>query len=99
MKRLILRALILLAAGGMSEAKAADYSYPPPPPPVPYRPGPYTVSQPLDCYSWAGPYIGGNLGYNWGSISGNPTQPSGFSGGIQGGYNFQPGNGPWVFGI
>jgi outer membrane immunogenic protein len=99
MKRLVLRALMLLAAGGMSEAKAADYGYPPPPPPGPYRPGPYTVSQPLDCYSWAGPYIGGNLGYSWGSISGNPTQPSGFSGGLQGGYNFQPGNGPWVFGI
>jgi outer membrane immunogenic protein len=98
MKRLVLRALMLLAAGGISEAKAADYGYPPPPPPGPYRPG-FTVNQPLDCYSWAGPYIGGNLGYSWGSISGNPTQPSGFSGGIQGGYNFQPGNGPWVFGI
>jgi outer membrane immunogenic protein len=99
MKKLVLRTLALLAVGGITEAKAADYSYPPPPPPppAPYAPPPYAVVPPPDCYSWAGPYIGGNLGYSWGSISGNQTQPSGVSGGVQGGYNFQ--NGPWVFGV
>ncbi len=57
----------------------------------------YTVQQPLDAYSWAGPYLGGNLGYSWGDATGNPTRPSGFAGGAQAGYNLQ--SGPWVFGI
>lgn len=58
---------------------------------------PYTVNQPLNAYSWAGPYIGGNLGYNFGDISNSAVRPSGFAGGVQAGYNFQ--SGPWVFGI
>ncbi|KRQ17240.1 outer membrane protein, partial [Bradyrhizobium manausense] len=58
---------------------------------------PYTVNQPLNAYSWAGPYLGANLGYEWGSVSNNPAKPSGFVGGVQAGYNFQ--NGPWVFGV
>ena len=57
----------------------------------------YTVNQPLNAYSWAGPYLGGNLGYSWGSVSNNPTKPSGFSGGVQGGYNWQ--SGPVVYGL
>jgi outer membrane immunogenic protein len=57
---------------------------------------PYTVNQPLNAYSWAGPYLGGNLGYAWGSVDNNPTKPSGFAGGIQAGYNWK--TGPWVFG-
>ena len=70
-------------------AQAADLSY--------YGPrGPYTVNQPLNAYSWAGPYLGGNLGWAWGSIDNNPTKPSGLAGGIQGGYNWQ--SGPLVFG-
>ena len=59
--------------------------------------GPYTVNQPLNAYSWAGPYLGGNIGYAWGSVDNNPTRPSGFAGGVQGGYNWQ--NGPFVFGL
>ena len=58
---------------------------------------PYTVNQPLNAFSWAGPYLGGNLGYQWGSVSNNATKPSGIAGGVQGGYNFQSGN--WVFGV
>lgn len=58
---------------------------------------PYTVNQPLNAYSWAGPYIGGNLGYSWGDISNNPAKPSGFAGGVQGGYNWQ--SGPLVYGL
>ena len=26
-------------------------------------------------YSWVGPYIGANLGFQWGEITGNPTEP------------------------
>ena len=70
-------------------AQAADMNY--------GSRAPYTVNQPLNAYSWAGPYLGGNLGYAWGSVDNNPTKPSGFAGGVQAGYNFQ--NGPWVFGL
>jgi outer membrane immunogenic protein len=92
MKRLVVGAVTLTAAGlGAAPVAAAD---------LPYAPrAAYTVNQPLNAFSWAGPYLGGNLGYEWGSVSNNPTKPSGFQGGVQAGYNWQPGGGPWVFGI
>jgi outer membrane immunogenic protein len=89
MRRFVLRALTLIVAGWTTSSAAADLNYGPR--------GAYTVNQPLNAFSWAGPYLGGNLGYAWGSVDGNPAKPSGFSAGIQGGYNWQ--NGPWVFGI
>ncbi|MBR0830946.1 porin family protein [Bradyrhizobium manausense] len=89
MKRFVVGAAAVVAAGWTASAEAADLNY--------GQRAPYTVNQPLNAYSWAGPYIGGNLGYAWGSVSNNPTEPSGFVGGVQAGYNFQ--NGPWVFGI
>jgi outer membrane immunogenic protein len=87
MKRMVLRALALIVAGWTTMSAAADLNYR----------APYTVNQPLNAYSWAGPYLGGNLGYSWGSVDNNPTKPSGFAGGLQAGYNWQ--NGPWVFGL
>src|SRR5947209_8630329 len=76
-------------AGLTVPAQAAD---------IPYGSrAPYTVNQPLNAYSWAGPYLGGNIGYSWGSVDNNRAKPSGFAGGVQGGYNFQ--NGPFVFGL
>ncbi len=89
MSRIVLGAAAMLAAGLTVTAQAADLPY--------GSRAPYTVNQPLNAYSWAGPYLGGNLGYAWGSVDNNLTQPSGLVGGIQGGYNFQ--SGPWVFGI
>ena len=89
MIRSIFRIFALVAAGWAVSAQAADMNY--------GSRAPYTVNQPLNAYSWAGPYIGGNLGYAWGSVDNNPTKPSGVSGGIQGGYNWQ--NGPFVFGL
>ena len=89
MSRIVLRAVASIAAVWAVSAQAADLSY--------GSRGPYTVNQPLNAYSWAGPYLGGNLGYAWGSVDNNPTKPSGFAGGVQGGYNWQ--NGPWVFGV
>jgi outer membrane immunogenic protein len=87
MTRISFGAAAALAAtiGMATAAQAADLSY-----------GygsrePYTVAQPLNAYSWAGPYLGGNIGYNWGDITGNPTHPSGFTGGVQGGFNYQSG--------
>jgi len=87
MSRIVLRAVASIAAVWTASAQAAD---------LPYR-APYTVNQPLNAYSWAGPYLGGNLGYSWGSVDNNPTKPSGFEGGVQAGYNWQ--TGPWVFGV
>jgi outer membrane immunogenic protein len=63
-----------------SAATAADF----PRGPAPY----YTAPVPL-AYSWAGPYLGLNLGYQWGTVTNWPADPSGFIGGIQGGYNWQ----------
>ncbi|UPJ73952.1 outer membrane protein [Bradyrhizobium sp. 187] len=89
MKRLVVGAAALAAVGWTASAEAADLNY--------RQRAPYTVNQPLNAYSWAGPYLGGNLGYEWGSVNNNPAKPSGFVGGVQAGYNFQ--NGPWVFGV
>jgi outer membrane immunogenic protein len=58
-----------------SAAGAADFYKAPPP--VPYG------------YSWMGPYVGANLGYEWGQVSNSGAKPSGIAGGFQGGYNWQ----------
>ena len=89
MKRLALSAAALTLAGWTASVQAADFAY--------NSRAPLTVNQPLNGYSWAGPYLGGNLGYSWGSVDNNPVKPSGFVGGVQGGYNFQ--TGPWVYGL
>jgi outer membrane immunogenic protein len=77
-------AFLLMVAGGT--AAAADLP----------RPSYYTATAPLSAYSWTGPYLGGNLGYEWGTTSSNPTRPSGFTGGAEAGYNWQTGQ--FVFG-
>ncbi|MET0708777.1 MAG: outer membrane protein [Tardiphaga sp.] len=88
MSKLAFAAVVALAAG-MVSAQAAD---------LPYRSrAPYTVNQPLNGYSWAGPYLGGTLGYEWGNVSNTAAKPSGFVGGVTGGYNWQSGN--VVFGL
>jgi outer membrane immunogenic protein len=94
MGRFVLRALGLIAAGSALiavgrplSAQAADLSYR----------APYTVNQPLNAYSWAGPYLGANLGYAWGSVDNSPTKPSGVLGGVTAGYNWQ--TGALVFGV
>jgi outer membrane immunogenic protein len=81
MRRIVLRAVALIAAVWTVSAQAADFPYG------------YTASQ----FNWARPYLGGNLGYAWGSVENNLTKPSGLVGGAQAGYNWQ--TGPWVFGV
>ena len=93
MSRVVLRPLALIAAFWTMSAQAADFSYRP----QTAYPGPLTANYSLNRASWAGPYLGGHVGYAWGSVDNNPTKPSGFSGGVQAGYNWQ--NGPWVFGL
>ena len=85
-KFLALAALALIGAGGSAQAADMYGSR-----------GPYTVQQPLNVYSWAGPYVGVNLGYAWGDITHSIASPSGAAGGLQGGYNWQFGQ--WVVGI
>ena len=77
-------ALLATFAGGA--ACAADLPHP----------SYYTATAPLSAYSWTGLYLGGNLGYEWGATSNNPTRPSGVAGGAQAGYNLQTGQ--FVFG-
>ena len=84
MSRFGLGALAFLAAGCSSQARAADFSY--------YS-RPLTVQR-LDANSWAGPYLGGNVGYAWGNVDNAWAKPSGFVGGVQAGYNFQQRNSP-----
>jgi outer membrane immunogenic protein len=88
MSKIAMAAAAVFAAG-MASAQAADLQY--------GSRAPYTVNQPLNAYSWAGPYLGGNLGYNWGDVTNSITKPSGFAGGVQGGYNWQ--SGALVFGV
>jgi len=51
----------------------------------------YTAPAPL-AYSWAGPYVGATLGYQWGAVDNNPTRPTGVAGGAEVGFNWQHGN-------
>jgi outer membrane immunogenic protein len=83
-------AIAVALIGIASSAQAADYGYG-------YGRQPYTVPQPLGTYSWAGPYIGANIGYQWGEVSNSGVEPDGLNGGIQGGYNWQ--SGQFVFGL
>lgn len=78
-------AVMLLAA--TSAGHAAD---------IPGAYHPYAAPVPYSAYSWAGPYLGANVGYISGDITNNPTQPSGGEIGAQLGYNWQ--NGSLVFG-
>jgi len=52
----------------------------------------YFGPSPFGGYSWIGPYVGAEAGYQWGPVSNSPTTPSGIAGGIEGGYNWQRGN-------
>src|ERR1700709_1051348 len=89
MKKILLTAVAVVITGLATSASAADFPY--------GSRAPYTVNQPLNAYSWAGPYLGANLGYAWGSIDNNPAKPSGFVGGAQAGYHRE--TGPGVFGV
>jgi outer membrane immunogenic protein len=71
-------AVALLAA--TSAAKTADLPG-----------GSYSAPTAYGAYNWMGPYVGLNLGYEWGSVRNSGTNPSGLAGGLQAGYNWQSG--------
>jgi outer membrane immunogenic protein len=77
----------MASALALNAAAAADVAGP-----RPY----YSAPAAGAYYNWAGFYGGVNLGYQWGSVSGTGTHPSGLEGGLQGGYNWQ--SGQFVFG-
>src|ERR1700691_3402311 len=81
MRQVLLATAIALALM-TTAAPAADFYKAPPP--VTYG------------YSWMGPYVGANFGYQWGTLSNSGAEPHGFAGGMQGGYNWQ--SGQFVFG-
>lgn len=97
-KLLMTTALVCLGSGGalaadLPTAKGPPVYTPPPPPPV---------------FSWSGVYIGGQVGYGWGTSSASdlgPTTPgfidsygtSGIVGGAHIGYNYQISQ--FVFGL
>jgi outer membrane immunogenic protein len=86
MKKKIVLGAMAAALMAASSAKAAD---------LPSGIG-YSAPSATLAYSWMGPYLGINIGYEWGSMSNNPTRPRGVAGGFQGGYNWQ--SGQFVFG-
>lgn len=57
---------------------------------------PYVSPARTGGYMWQGPYVGANLGAQWGSINNNSANPFGVAGGVQAGYNAQ--HGQFVFG-
>jgi outer membrane immunogenic protein len=69
-------ALAMMTRGHCADAYPAPYATPSP---IPYG------------YSWMGPYLGANLGYQWGQLSNSAADPSGIAGGVQGGYGWQIG--------
>lgn len=78
-KKTILAAAVALAAA-TAPAVAADFMR-----------GPSFGPVPGAAYVWSGPYVGANLGYQWGTATNTGADPSGFAGGFQGGYNVQMG--------
>jgi outer membrane immunogenic protein len=78
-------AVVIILAATAAAAPAADL------PRIPNTVAPYPT------YNWVGPYIGVNLGYQWGSATGSGANPSGIFGGFQGGYNWQLGQ--YVLGV
>jgi outer membrane immunogenic protein len=76
MAKAALVAALIAAVFGCRNASAADY--------LPYSP-PAPSGKPY----WQGPYLGVNLGYQWGDVSRSRANPSGVAGGVQGGYSWQ----------
>jgi len=68
----------------LGTARAADI----PGAPRPYYAAPATA---YAAYSWMGPYIGGNVSYQWGDVTNSAAQPAGPALGLQAGYNWQNG--------
>ena len=87
MKKMILAMTLATMAVASGTAVAAD---------IQRGPTPYYSAAPASSFNWTGPYVGANVGYEWGKITNLNVSPSGLEGGLQGGYNWQ--SGQFVFG-
>jgi len=87
MKKTIIAAATIATAIAANTANAADMGG---------RYSPYSAPSPL-AYSWIGPYVGLNLGAQFGSATNSGADPWGVTGGGQAGYNWQWSN--VVFGV
>jgi len=76
MRKILGAAMLLATAGAAVAADLPAGNY-------------YSAPATFNASSWAGPYIGATLGYEWGSVTNNPTHPNGLEGGIEAGYNWQ----------
>lgn len=82
-----------VVAFAAAPALAADVVYEEPPAPAP-------IIESAPVASWAGPYLGVQLGYGFGGnvdAGGNEIDTDGVLGGVFGGWNFQ--NGQFVYGL
>ncbi|HWM46526.1 MAG TPA: outer membrane protein [Xanthobacteraceae bacterium] len=84
MKKLVLTSL-LAASVSAASASAADLSRG------------YLAPAPYSAFSWAGAYVGANLGYQFTTVHNSGADPHGFMGGAQLGYNWQ--NDQFVYGV
>ena len=84
MKKTIVPAIVTATALLAAPAIAADLNRG-------YGPAPYSA------FSWAGPYLGANIGGQFASVSNSGADPIGFMGGLQVGYNWQ--SGQFVYGV
>jgi outer membrane immunogenic protein len=82
MKKAILALTLAAASFAAGTAAAAD---------LPRGPTPYYANPAPVGYNWMGPYVGANVGYEWGKVTDSAIEPNGFLGGLQAGYNWQSG--------
>jgi len=87
LRKRILAASLIALAGNIGGAAAADIGAYTPTPEAP----PYTGNQ---GFTWTGPYVGGMIGYGWGSSkrAGTTAHADGVTGGAYAGYNFSVSN-------
>ena len=97
----MLRRILLASVGVVALAGTAFAAEPPPAPPPVYVP-------PVPIFTWTGIYVGGQIGYAWGTVDANAgdnfgdftsfsTTADGVIGGGHVGYNLQLNQ--WVFGL
>lgn len=86
MRKFLLASVALVSLAAASAASAAD---------LPRRGAPRVDDYvaPVPVFTWTGFYLGLNAGYGWGAFTNGSEQlfgkPSGFAGGVTGGFNWQ----------